>query len=231
MIRARHRLRVAWAALRAQSNRSFYDQIAGIYDTVFTDHRIHVDGVIRLLTERYPDGNRRPLVLDLGCGTGLLGKALGDQGFRVVGLDFSRKSLQCLHQRDSGMACMLADIEFLPISDRCFDAVVCLGVWRHIRARDSVLDDVCRILRDDGYMVLGYFPPKIGGFVRLPEAGWSRLLVGAYATATRWFGYADHAGFDAEREALRMLDERFEKIRRIPSGPHWALLEGRFPRR
>ena len=85
--------RVALAALSERSNQAFYDEIAPIYDQVFVNHRIHAETILDLLQEFGVDRDKAALVLDLGCGTGLLSTLLADQGLQVIGLDISFQSL------------------------------------------------------------------------------------------------------------------------------------------
>jgi len=64
--------KVIWAALSSRSNQIFYDRISSIYDEVFVDHKIHAETMLKILSDIYTDHKHETLVLDLGCGTGIL---------------------------------------------------------------------------------------------------------------------------------------------------------------
>ena len=67
--------------------RSMYDGFAELYDQHLVaglKYKLPRE-VARMITERYPD--RKLNVLDLGCGTGLLGACLGRIEGALVGVD------------------------------------------------------------------------------------------------------------------------------------------------
>jgi len=215
-------LRVAWAALFAGSTRRFYDRISDIYDKVFIDHFIHIESVVNLLIKFYPGKNCT--VIDLGCGTGMLSKVLASHGFRVIGIDVSMESLRALKQSDKRVALLQGDAESLPFSDQSHQALVCLGVWRHLRCLELVLDEICRVLKKDGHFILGYFPPKLGGFFHVPDKPLGAFLVRLYHKTVRRFGYDDHVGCDLEKRSWQAIAKKFEQVRKIDSGKNWYLI-------
>lgn len=119
-------LQVAWAALKSRSNQDFYDEIAPVYDKVFYGHRVHAETIARELSGLYAGKEEETLVLDLGCGTGMLSRLLAERGFRVIGLDVSFHSLRILNKRKQ-LPVLQGDAERLPFTDGCLQCVVCLG--------------------------------------------------------------------------------------------------------
>lgn len=222
-------MKVIWAALLARSNQVFYDRIASIYDLVFVSHRIHIENIVGLLSRIYPDKKHETLVLDLGCGTGMLSKALAEKGFIVIGLDISYESICILRKHGMGIDVIQADAQSIPISNECFNSVVCLGVWRHLEDTDRVLDEVCRILSKNGTFILGYFPPAVAGFFHVNQNRLTTLLIWLYQKTILRFGYVDRADFDLEEQTLASARDRFREVDKIVSGSHWHLLCARFP--
>lgn len=95
-------------------------------------------------------------VLDAGCGTGLVGQALTALGYQdVTGIDISEKMLaqakatghyQKVHCQD------LSTVPY-PFLDNSFMAVTCVGVFSLIANPTPVLQEFCRVVRSQGYLV------------------------------------------------------------------------------
>ena len=79
----------------------------------------------------------------------------------MVGADISFQSLCILRKKDQHVNVVQSEADFLSISDDSFDAVVCLGAWRHFMSTDKVLREKSRVLTPDGVFVVGYFPPAM----------------------------------------------------------------------
>lgn len=75
---------------RTDSVMSHYQRFAEIYDTLMTD--ISYD-VYANWVSTYAPSEQFPNVLDVGCGTGVLGMLLAQQGYAVRGLDVSEEML------------------------------------------------------------------------------------------------------------------------------------------
>jgi tellurite methyltransferase len=112
----------------------------------------------RLLGFLPPDAS----VLDLGCGTGLQARALGDRGFRVFALDNDFDALATARElgEDSGagfrhLDFLCADLRALPFAEARFDAVLCLDVlhWSaDAEAFAASWNEALRVLRPGGLL-------------------------------------------------------------------------------
>jgi len=222
-------IKVAWAALSSRSNQAFYDRISSIYDEVFVVHRVHAENILKVLNDISSDREKKTLVLDLGCGTGMLSMMLDGTGFKVTGLDISFSSLCILRQHNPRSNVIQADANFLPFPDRSFSAVVCLGVWRHFSDVQKVLNQVSRILTSDGAFIVGYFPPAIAGSIHVKQNRWGRLLIILYQVVTRRLGYMDRADFLLEEETEEAFKAQFKIVNKVVSGFHKHLLFARYP--
>lgn len=223
--------RILWAAVSSRSNQLFYDRISKVYDDVFVAHRVHADTCVEVLSEIYADKVQDTVIMDLGCGTGMLTTMLAKRSRAVVGVDLSFESLRVLRQRSRCCRVIQADANFLPVLDESFQAVVCLGVWRHLPAIRQVLDEVSRVLTSDGVFVVGYFPPALGGAIKVNEGRSGRLLVWLYHRVTRQLGYLDRVDASLERETREEAKKRFTEVSTIPSGLHERVLVARYPGR
>lgn len=93
-----------------------------------------------------------PVVLDLGCGTGVIASELAHWS-HPVGLDMSSQALAYCRQR--GVAdLVLANGEALPIRSASVDAVLALDIVEHIQDDRAAFAEAFRVLRPGGVLVL-----------------------------------------------------------------------------
>lgn len=95
-------------------------------------------------------------VLDLGCGTGLLGRHLGRLYGRLVGVDVSPRMLEQaarLEVYDELLAVGMAE-GLARQPDRSFDVVTALDVLVYVGDLAPALPDLVRVLRPGGRLVL-----------------------------------------------------------------------------
>jgi SAM-dependent methyltransferase len=93
------------------------------------------------------DGGR--LVLDVPCGTGIVGQQLAASGFAVVGADISPAMLGVAAGRGRARGLVRADLEMPPWRPRSFDAVICARFLMHLpaEARPRVLRTLADLAR------------------------------------------------------------------------------------
>jgi 2-polyprenyl-6-hydroxyphenyl methylase / 3-demethylubiquinone-9 3-methyltransferase len=100
-----------------------------------------------------PPASRPDAVLvDLGCGAGLLAPYVADKGYHHVGVDLVRSALE--QAADHGLVPMRADVTALPLADRCADVVSAGEVLEHVPQWPVAVSEACRILRPGGLLVL-----------------------------------------------------------------------------
>lgn len=94
-------------------------------------------------------------VLDIGCGTGNLTRALLHRlgrGGRVLALDlvFSMIDAARRKNRDPRVIWSIADARDLPLAAESVDRVVCFGVWPHLDDAAACAGELRRVLRPGG---------------------------------------------------------------------------------
>lgn len=137
--------------------------------------------------------------LDGGCGTGVCSLALADLAREVVAVDLSRGSL--LTAASLSRSCARSNIHIcqgslldLPLASRSFDLVFSWGVIHHTVDPIRALDELVRVLRPGGTLVLAVYLKTPLTFVheairhvclRMPPAA-RRSLIGGVARLVRF---------------------------------------------
>jgi len=97
-----------------------------------------------------------PRALDLGCGGGTYVRLLAGLGHRAVGLDYSVPSLERARAADPGPkgGYLAGEAYGLPFRNGTFDLVVSIGVLQALVEPERVLDEIARVLRPGGALVI-----------------------------------------------------------------------------
>ncbi|MFD6949611.1 bifunctional 3-demethylubiquinone 3-O-methyltransferase/2-octaprenyl-6-hydroxy phenol methylase [Nocardiopsis sp. TSRI0078] len=92
------------------------------------------------------------VLVDLGCGAGLLAPHLVGKGYRHIGVDRSPSALRqaCEH----GVQGVLGDVLATPLSDGCADVVAAGEILEHVTDLPRAVAEACRLLRPGGLLVL-----------------------------------------------------------------------------
>lgn len=103
--------------------------------------------------------NRR--ILDAGCGSGPLTKALRDRGASVTGFDSSEAMISLARKRLGAEADLLtADLgQPLPFAEDAFDDVVASLVFHYLQDWLSPLQEIRRVLRPGGRLIMSVNHP------------------------------------------------------------------------
>jgi SAM-dependent methyltransferase len=84
------------------------------------------------------DGTRRGRAVDIGCGAARNGVPLAQQGWRVLGTDYSWPMLEAARERARAQAVRLelalAPMEHLPVATASADLVIAHGIWNLSRS-------------------------------------------------------------------------------------------------
>ena len=97
---------------------------------------------------------RRPgaLLVDLGCGGGLLAPHVAGLGYTHIGVDVVASALG--QARAHGVVPVKGDVLHLPLGDGCADVVVAGEILEHVDDLEAAVTEACRLLRPGGLLVL-----------------------------------------------------------------------------
>lgn len=147
----------AYAARTKEDLQRLYADWAETYDADhesigFIGHRLAAEVLARHLTRRDVAH-----VLDAGAGTGAAGVALSALGFGdLVAIDLSEAMLERARAKGVYREALVADLS-LPVdafANDSFDAAVLVGVFSYGQAPPESLDEVLRLVRPGGVVVL-----------------------------------------------------------------------------
>jgi len=132
-----------------------YDEWAESYDEDLASWSYRAPGVVaETVVTRQPDARS---VLDVGCGTGLVGQALRARGCaaRIVGLDISQTSLLVAHRTGSYDELEPADLQQpLDVESDSVDVLVCAGVMTYLPDVEAAWREFARVVRPGGLVVV-----------------------------------------------------------------------------
>lgn len=90
-------------------------------------------------------------VLDVGCGTGLVGKELKKNGFiNFDGIDISKEMIDIAYGRGYETLFLGNLNESLPFKSKSYDAALCVGVFTHGHVGSDRLSELVRIVKSGG---------------------------------------------------------------------------------
>jgi 2-polyprenyl-6-hydroxyphenyl methylase/3-demethylubiquinone-9 3-methyltransferase len=143
---------VSVATSRPRNDPAQYDDLAGEWwDPAGAFAMLHWIAAAR--AGLVPRANRRGAVLvDLGCGGGLLAPHVAGLGYEHVGVDVTGSALRIA--RTHGVRALQGDVAHVPLADASAD-VVCAGeILEHVCDVPATLAEACRVLRPGGTLVL-----------------------------------------------------------------------------
>ena len=106
---------------------------------------------VNLLSTRLKDKTAR--IIDVGCGTGLVGEKLKAKDFiNFDGIDISKDMLSIAKSRGYRNLFLGSLNKQLPVLDDAYDAAMCIGVFTHGHVSSDGFNELCRIVKPGGYV-------------------------------------------------------------------------------
>lgn len=141
-----------------------YDKhLAEIYTWMQGDGKKLQEEFKELLKRDSIEASEVAVAVDLGCGNGVHSQVLGESGYKVVAVDFSRHLLKELKQRCRDLPVEAVEEDILNIAKLTHlkpELIVCMGdTLTHLESREDVMqliDDCSSVLKDGGHLVLSF---------------------------------------------------------------------------
>lgn len=105
------------------------------------------------LQNHLPEGS---VVLDVGCGNGIISRSLGDAGYNVLGIDVSDKAIAKASQINTlpNVQFKVQSAEQLVTEGKKYDAVICSEVLEHLNDPGALLQILHQSINDNGFLVV-----------------------------------------------------------------------------
>lgn len=157
----------AKAALSPDYVRALFDGYAGSFEhDVLGKLQYRAPQLLRQAVARVRPGAARLDILDLGCGTGLAGKAFADMAATMTGVDLAPNMLQQAEKTGLYRDLAAADlVPWLQTTSQRFDLVLAADVLCYLGELKPLFAGVRRVLRPDGLFAatVEQMPPDFDG--------------------------------------------------------------------
>jgi ubiquinone/menaquinone biosynthesis C-methylase UbiE len=130
-----------------------YDHLAKVYDDQYTEEQnVKIEAALNntKLTHNH-------LILDMGCGTGLLFPHVAKSARLVVGIDTSSKLLQVARKRTKQLpnaAVIRADADCTPFQNQTFDQVFAITLLQNMPTPVKTLREIKRVRKRQSTIVV-----------------------------------------------------------------------------
>ncbi|SRR6266704_1227016 len=122
----------------------------------YPDDRLH--WTVETFFQRENSGR----LLEVGCGDGLLLRLISEKGLAVTGVDASMSGIEKCEKEGLHALCLDVSTEGLPFPDDSFDFVVSLETIEHLMNPYHALQEVRRVLSNNGRFLCSVPNPRTG---------------------------------------------------------------------
>src|SRR5688572_3182014 len=112
-----------------------------------------LDFITKAITQNIPITGQ---ILDVGCGNGIITRAIGAKGYNITGIDSSEKTIEAANAANtlSNVKFTVFSAEDLARDDRKYSAIICSEVLEHLEKPGQFVLQLHKCLRDDGILIV-----------------------------------------------------------------------------
>jgi 2-polyprenyl-3-methyl-5-hydroxy-6-metoxy-1,4-benzoquinol methylase len=152
-------------ALEAQTSSAtvaYFNAVAAAWNLRYTESRHFQERLQKVLAwvAAYPP---QTPILDFGCGSGVLLKALSAANFKLTGVDISprmideaRRNLATVPQNERARLFQVGPDFEGPHTDQLYEGIFCLGVLEYLEDPHALLEHLCGLLKPGGFLMLSF---------------------------------------------------------------------------
>ena len=109
--------------------------------------------ITETLKDTLPKGS---IVLDVGCGNGVISRSIGELGYNVFGIDISEKAIAKATQLNHfpNVKFKVLSAEQLIAEGKQYDAVICSEVLEHLNYPETLLKTLLQSLSPQGILIV-----------------------------------------------------------------------------
>nr|MDO8076916.1 class I SAM-dependent methyltransferase [Candidatus Freyarchaeota archaeon] len=131
-----------------------YDQTAHVYNHRYREiQEEKYRSILRRVTFRRAD-----LILDAGCGTGMLLEKIPKE--HAVGVDFSREMIKRAKNKNKSSNLVRADLSNLPFKDNTFSKVLGVTILQNVEHPLKAVREIRRVTKKKGLTILSTLKKK-----------------------------------------------------------------------
>jgi ubiquinone/menaquinone biosynthesis C-methylase UbiE len=141
-----------------ERTRRYYDAFAATYEDRRDGRSRYHDLLDDLEVELAAPWARGARLLEVGCGTGLILRRLGEYAAHAVGVDLSPGMLA--RARARGLDVREGSATALPFADASFDVAVSFKTLAHVPDLPRALAEMARVVRPGGVLIAELYNPR-----------------------------------------------------------------------
>lgn len=134
----------------------FWNIVASFYTLMQERKNSSLYDALNMYALQYVNNTKE--VLEVGCGTGQMTKALAEASKSYIATDYSSRMIKRASKRKIANAQFQAmDALALDFADSSFDVVVCANTLHVIKDSEKALNEIYRVLRPGGLLIAPTF--------------------------------------------------------------------------
>ena len=177
-----------------------------------------IDRTSKTYTINMVPDERALTILDVGCGTGLNSQKLAAKGHTIEGVDISEVAVKLYNERGfAGRTCDLA--VGIPSPSEKYDLVFCSEVIEHIVDTELLLNEMYRVLKPGGELVLS--TPN--------SAFWVYRILGLFGKTVSQVQHPGHVRFFSKKTLRDAVENSGFSIDRLCGRNIFLIFQTRSP--
>lgn len=140
----------------SRTNNRIFSKRARYYDLFRGQMRGTINRLLHVVEFKKNDR-----VLDIGGGTGAVGRGIKSYVHEIVVLDCADGMVELCKKRDGGVTCIMGYADALPFANESFDKILLIDSFHHFGdSQQKAVSEIYRVLRTGGEVVLEEFNPR-----------------------------------------------------------------------